>query len=161
MTRQIRPVALQLDYQVAAARREDAPSKSQVARWAELALQGEREQAELAVRVVDKEEARALNLQYRGKDYATNVLSFPAELPEFIGLPLLGDIVICAPVVEAEAVEQGKAAQAHWAHMIVHGVLHLLGYDHEQQQQAELMEERERGILAQLGFNDPYKQAGG
>jgi len=149
-----------VDYQVAAGQGRRAPDKAQVTRWAELALNGEREQAELVIRVVGAEEGRALNLTYRGKDYATNVLSFPAELPEFIGIPLLGDIVICAPVVEAEANDQGKDAVAHWAHMVVHGVLHLLGYDHDQIARAELMEARERKILAQLGFDDPYQQAG-
>lgn len=151
---------LQLEYQLACASPELAPTREQVLAWASAALGGEPAAAELVLRVVDEEEARSLNRQYRGKDYATNVLSFPAELPGFVDLPLLGDIVICAPVVRAEAAQQGKAAMAHWAHMVVHGALHLLGHDHQDDEQAAEMEQRERDILARLGFTDPYEQAG-
>jgi len=152
---------LQLDYQLACAQPELAPTRAQARAWVSAALDQQPAAAELALRVVDEEEARALNRQYRGKDYATNVLSFPAELPGVVDLPLLGDIVICAPVVRAEAAQQGKAVMAHWAHMVVHGTLHLLGHDHQDDEQAVEMEQRERDILSHLGFPDPYEQAGG
>lgn len=114
--------------------------------------------AEVSVRIVDEDEGRQLNKDFRGKDKATNVLSFPAGHE---GLPKdmprsLGDIVICAPVVEREAAEQGKAPADHWAHMLVHGALHLLGYDHQAEQDAEAMEALERQILAAHGVADPY-----
>ena len=111
---------------------------------------------ELSIRIVDIAEGRALNRDYRGKDYATNVLSFPAELPPGVSLPLIGDLAICAPVVAREAAEQGKDPRDHWAHMTVHGVLHLLGYDHIQDNEAEAMEALETRILAGLGIADPY-----
>lgn len=98
-----------------------------------------------------------LNANYRGKDGATNVLSFPADLPAELDLPLLGDIVICAPVVIAEADQQGKTASAHWAHMTVHGTLHLLGYDHVKEEEAEIMEALESAILRQLDYSCPYE----
>jgi probable rRNA maturation factor len=113
-------------------------------------------EADVAIRVVGEKEGRALNHKYRGKDYATNVLSFPTELPEGVNLPLLGDLVICAPVVAQEAQAQGKALNAHYAHLTVHGVLHLLGLDHDDEREAEAMERIERGILADLGLPDPY-----
>lgn len=109
----------------------------------------------LTLRLVDRDEARALNHDYRGRDYAPNVLSFPAEagIPDE---PQLGDIIICAPVVRDEAAAQHKPLRAHWAHMVIHGTLHLLGYDHEHDADAERMEARERHILNRLGFADPY-----
>lgn len=112
--------------------------------------------AELCIRVVDEEESQQLNRQYRGKDAPTNVLSFPADIPEELELDILGDLVICAPVVEQEATEQLKPKQAHWAHLVVHGVLHLYGYDHESESEAETMENIEIAILESLGFNNPY-----
>ena len=116
---------------------------------------------EIAIRLADDEEVRALNAQYRGKDRPTNVLSFPAELPdglpEGVKLPLLGDLVLCAPVVAREAREQGKPLNAHYAHLTVHGVLHLLGWNHEDSREAECMEQLEREILAGLGVDDPYR----
>ena len=128
------------------------------------ALEGRIREADLAIRIVDDKEGRSMNHHYRGKDYATNVLSFPAELPEGlpegVKLPLLGDLVICAPVVAREAREQGKALAAHYAHMTVHGVLHLLGWDHDDEREAECMEQLEREILASLGVEDPYAVAG-
>jgi len=135
------------------------PSAASFRRWALAALDGEA--GDMSIRIVDTDESHALNKQYRGKDKPTNVLSFPGEsdmdLPEDLpGLRMLGDLVICAPVVEAEAAEQGKPAKAHWAHMVVHGCLHLLGWDHEVDAEAEAMEQREREILADLGFPDPY-----
>lgn len=132
------------------------PPAAAFEQWIRAALAGEREQAEVSLRIVDADEITALNRQYRGKDYATNVLSFPADLPAELGLPLLGDIVICAGVVEREAIEQNKPAAAHWAHMIVHGTLHLLGYDHIDDDEAEVMETREIDILQTLDFPNPY-----
>ena len=114
---------------------------------------------EIAIRIVDEPEMRALNARYRRKDCATNVLAFPAGLPPGIDVPLLGDIVVCAPVVLREAAEQSKAVRAHWAHLLVHGTLHLLGHDHERPRTAAAMEALERRVLATLGFPDPYRAA--
>ncbi|AMX01972.1 rRNA maturation RNase YbeY [Microbulbifer thermotolerans] len=132
------------------------PSDEKIRTWVTAALAGRRDEAELTVRIVDADESRQLNGQYRGKDRPTNVLSFPADLPSDINLPLLGDLVICAPVVAQEADEQHKALSAHWAHMVVHGTLHLLGYDHVEDADAEVMEKLETGLLAGLGYPDPY-----
>jgi probable rRNA maturation factor len=115
-----------------------------------------RQPAEVAIRIVGADEGQALNRDYRGKDYATNVLSFPAELPPGVDLPLIGDLAICAPVVAREATEQGKKPRDHWAHLTVHGTLHLLGYDHIEDAEAEAMEALETRILAGLGIGDPY-----
>ncbi len=112
--------------------------------------------AELSIRIVDEAEGAELNKRYRGKPEATNVLSFPADLPEIVPISLLGDIVICAPVVTREAREQGKNNQAHWTHMVVHGILHLLGYDHINNDDAEQMEAIETNIVIALGFPPPY-----
>jgi len=138
--------------------RAGLPSAVSFRRWVEAALRGakRRKPAELAIRIVDIDEGRALNRDYRGKDYATNVLSFPAELPPGVVLPLIGDLAICAPVVLREATEQGKAARDHWAHLTIHGVLHLLGYDHIEDSEAQTMEALETRILAGLGIADPY-----
>jgi probable rRNA maturation factor len=133
------------------------PSAQSFKKWAAAAVEGRILKADLAIRVVDNKEGRALNRHYRGKDYATNVLSFPADLPEGVNVPLLGDLVICAPVVAKEAKEQGKALAAHYAHLTVHGVLHLLGLDHEDEREALAMEQLERDILADLGYCDPYE----
>ncbi len=136
------------------------PAAISFRKWVAVALKGRIREADLAIRLVDQREGRALNQHYRGKDYATNVLSFPAELPDGlpkgIRLPLLGDLVICAPVVAREAAEQGKPLNAHYAHLTVHGVLHLLGWDHEDDKEAEAMEQLEREILGELGLSDPY-----
>jgi probable rRNA maturation factor len=136
--------------------RAGLPAAVSFRRWAAAAAQGRIRRADLAIRLVDTKEGRALNRHYRGKDYATNVLSFPVELPEGVTLPLLGDLVICAPVVAREAAEQGKPLLAHYAHLTIHGVLHLLGLDHEDEREAEAMEQMEREILAGLGLPDPY-----
>ena len=138
--------------------RAGLPSPASFRRWVEAALHGakRRRATELSIRIVDADEGRALNRDYRGKDYATNVLSFEADLPPGLKLPLIGDMVICAPVVAREAAEQGKQARDHWAHLTVHGVLHLLGYDHIEDGEAEVMEALERRILARLGIADPY-----
>jgi len=135
---------------------KDRPDRKAFRRWAEAALQAQRERAELTVRVVDDSESAVLNQTYRGKSGPTNVLSFPAELPDVVDLPLLGDIVICLPVVHREAAEQGKAVESHFAHLTVHGVLHLLGYDHQETAEAEVMEGLEASILARLGYPNPY-----
>jgi probable rRNA maturation factor len=132
------------------------PEPEVLRRWADRALQGRHPAAELAVRIVDEAEITALNRQYRGKDSATNVLSFPYETMSGVETEQLGDIVICAPVVAAEAVTQGKSLEAHWAHMVIHGVLHLLGYDHHRDVDAQDMESLETRLLASLGFPDPY-----
>lgn len=148
---------LQLDLEVASQSR-DLPPAAAFRRWAQAALEGRRGEAELAIRVVDEAEAREFNRNYRGRDYATNVLSFPAELPEDLGLQLLGDLVLCAPVVAREAAEQEKPPEAHWAHLTVHGCLHLLGFDHQADPEAEVMEALETEILARLGYPDPYAE---
>ena len=125
------------------------PTKAQFKKWAKAAL---RVDTEVTIRIVDEAEGRALNSTYRGKDYATNVLTFPlTETPH-----LMGDIVICAPVVVVEAAAQNKSLVAHYAHLTVHGVLHLHGYDHETEPQAELMESLEITILQKLGYANPY-----
>ncbi|MGE5625989.1 MAG: rRNA maturation RNase YbeY [Bacillota bacterium] len=135
---------------------DGVPSGADIARWARAALAGSRRGGEVAVRIVDEAEGRALNAQYRHKDTATNVLSFPAELPAGVPLQEFGDLVICAPVVAREAAEQGKRPEAHWAHMVVHGCLHLVGYDHMDDAQTAEMEPLETEILAGLGYPDPY-----
>ena len=138
--------------------RAGLPAAVSFRKWVAAALQGRIREADLALRIVGTKEGRALNRHYRGKDYATNVLSFPAELPEGVKLPLLGDIVLCAPVVAREAKEQKKPVAAHYAHLTVHGALHLLGWDHEDPRDAECMEQLEREILASLGVADPYRE---
>ena len=138
--------------------RAGLPSAASFRRWVDAALRGARRRraTELSIRIVEAAEGRALNRDYRGKDYATNVLSFEADLPPGLKLPLIGDIVICAPVVAREAADQGKTPRDHWAHLTVHGVLHLLGYDHLVEAEAEAMEALETRILAGLGIADPY-----
>jgi len=140
--------------------RAGVPSAVSFRRWVAAALAGHVGDAQLAIRLVGLEEGRELNAEYRHKDYATNVLSFPAErppgLPEQVPFPELGDLVLCAPVIAREASEQGKPLLAHYAHLTIHGVLHLLGWDHENDTDAEAMEQREREVLARLGIADPY-----
>ena len=131
------------------------PDPEDCQRWAESALQLDSSN-EASLRVVSRGEMQALNRDYRGKDKPTNILSFPMQVPEEVGLRLLGDLAACAEVIETEAREQGKSAEAHWAHMIVHGMLHLQGYDHIEPADAERMEATEIAILRDLGFNDPY-----
>mgnify|MGYP001819309540 CR=1 FL=1 len=144
---------IEVQYALAAA---GLPTADQIRDWAAMALQERSADAELTVRIVDEAEITALNLQFRGKDGSTNVLSFPHETLPGIAPSLLGDVVICAPVVASEAVAQGKPLQAHWAHMVVHGVLHLLGHDHHHDAEAREMETLEAGLLAALGVPDPY-----
>ncbi len=133
------------------------PSVENIELWISAALQSdELNQAEVSVYIVDEAESQELNAQYRGKDKPTNVLSFPADIPDEVGVPLLGDLVICAPVVEREAQEQSKTLEAHWAHMLVHGTLHLLGYDHVEDDEADVMEALETRLITQLKFPAPY-----
>jgi probable rRNA maturation factor len=137
--------------------RKGIPAAVSLRKWIEAALATSRKRSlNLGLRLVDPNEARALNRDWRGKDYATNVLSFPAELPPEVGLALIGDLVICPEVVEREAREQGKPLDHHYAHLCVHGTLHLLGYDHETEPEAKRMEALERKVLARLGIPDPY-----
>ncbi|WP_133405920.1 rRNA maturation RNase YbeY [Parashewanella tropica] len=134
------------------------PSQVEFELWASTAIQPHMSVAELTIRIVESDESQLLNHQYRGKDKPTNVLSFPFEAPEGIDLPLLGDLIICADVVKKEAEEQNKPLQAHWAHMVVHGCLHLLGYDHIDDDEAEEMESLETELIESLGFENPYKE---
>ena len=152
---------VELDLQVAS-RADQLPGEAQFRAWCELALRQRTADSELTIRLVDEAEGRELNSTYRHKDYATNVLSFPADVPDgpdgepLLDIPLLGDLVICAPVVAREAREQDKSLEAHWAHLVIHGCLHLLGYDHIEEAEAEEMEALERTLLAELGHPDPY-----
>ena len=147
-------MTIELDVQNATAFKP-LPDDAQFGRWVETALQGTSE-AELTLRLVDRDESRKLNQRYRGKDQPTNVLSFPAELPPDLGIPLLGDIVLCAPLVGEESAAQNKSLSAHWAHLVMHGVLHLLGHDHQGEREAVEMEAIEVELLASLGFANPY-----
>lgn len=153
----IRPPMIDLELQQAGSS-QTVPDEARLHAWAAAALAGKIEDAELVVRVVDEDESRELNATYRGKDKPTNVLSFPFEVPPDVPCAHLGDLVICAAVVEREAAEQGKPLDAHWAHMVVHGTLHLLGYDHIEDGEAETMEAEEIRILRQLGYADPYDE---
>lgn len=145
---------LQVDLQVAT-EAAGLPSVEDLQHWAQTAYQGETP-SEVTLRVVDEAESAELNGRYRGKDYPTNVLSFPFEAPPGINVPLLGDLVICAPVVEREASQQHKMLPAHWAHMVIHGLLHLQGFDHENEADANIMEALEVRLLARLDFPNPY-----
>jgi len=148
-------MAIILDLQLASSA-ADLPSETDIHKWLEAAILPFQPEAEVTVRIVDNNESQQLNFDYRAKDKPTNVLSFPFQCPPGIELPLLGDLVICAPVVATEAVEQSKSLQAHWAHMVVHGSLHLLGFDHINDDDAVQMEAEEITILQQLGFTNPY-----
>lgn len=140
---------LSLSLQFADKRHRDTLPRHKVARWVKAALDSD---AEIAVRIVDAEEGQALNKDFRKKNYATNVLTFDyAQEPV-----VMADLIVCAPVIEQEAAEQGKSLEAHYAHMLVHGTLHAQGWDHLKKKEAEAMEAREREILAALGFDDPY-----
>lgn len=147
---------IELDLQIASSASQ-LPSHADFLAWCSLALRQRTSPSELTIRLVDNEEGLKLNSTWRGKNYPTNVLSFPADIPDgLLDIPLLGDLVICVPVVEAEACEQRKALMAHWAHLVIHGCLHLLGYDHIDDEEAEEMEELERQLLAEIGHPDPY-----
>ncbi|WP_027669774.1 rRNA maturation RNase YbeY [Rheinheimera baltica] len=148
-------MAITLDLQLACTI-DNIPAETQFQLWLEAAILPFQTEAEVTIRIVDNSESQQLNLGYRGKDKPTNVLSFPFQCPPGIELPLLGDLVICAPVVMQEATEQGKSLNAHWAHMVIHGCLHLLGFDHINDDDAEQMEAEEVTILQQLGITNPY-----
>lgn len=138
-----------------ATRKPVVPRAGEIRTWVKAAL-GDHAHAQLTVRIVDEQEGRVLNERWRGKADATNVLSFPCTGLDQIAPELLGDIVICAPVVAREAEEQDKCIAAHWAHMVIHGTLHLLGHDHQKPSQARRMEQLEAELLMKFGFADPY-----
>ena len=137
---------------------DPCPDEDDIRRWVEAALHGRRDDAEVSIRLVDEAEMTALNSRYRDKAGSTNVLSFPVDLPGGIDHPLLGDIVICPAVVNREAAEQEKTPRQHWSHMLVHGSLHLLGYDHVESSDARVMEALETEILRGLGHPCPYTE---
>ncbi|PAY02981.1 rRNA maturation RNase YbeY [Pseudoalteromonas sp. HM-SA03] len=147
---------LMLDLQLAC-EFDNLPSQAQFQLWAEHALTQFREEAELTIRIADEHESQELNSQYRGKDKPTNVLSFPFDAPPGIELPLIGDLIICPQVVYQESIEQEKTFHDHFAHMVIHGCLHLLGFDHINEQDAVEMETIEKQILASLNIADPYR----
>jgi probable rRNA maturation factor len=137
---------------------EGQPDRQQIQLWIDTALEDYDQDTEIVVRIVDEQESAELNEQYRHKAGPTNILSFPVDVPEGIELDLLGDLVICAPVLAKEALEQDKILIHHWAHIIVHGVLHLLGYDHIDDAEAELMETKEIAVLNKLHIQNPYTE---
>ncbi len=146
-----------LDFQLASSA-SGIPSEAQFQQWLSAAVTPFQQDAEVTIRIVDEAESQQLNFDYREKDKPTNVLSFPFQQPPGIEeLPLLGDLVICVQVVAREAAEQHKSLDAHWAHMVVHGSLHLLGFDHITEDKAQEMEAEEIQILADLGFANPYE----
>lgn len=153
-----------IDLQLACELDHPLPQASDFQRWVDTALthlqsdgQLQQLEQELTIRIVEADEGRSLNHQYRHKDYPTNVLSFPFEAPPGVTLNLLGDLVICRPVVDKEAKDQQKNTMHHWAHLVVHGTLHLLGYDHIEDEEAEHMEALEVAILSRLAIDDPYQ----
>lgn len=146
---------ISLDLQIAT-EDDDHPPPSKLTQWVELAIANRKPEAELTIRLVDRAEITQLNHTYRDQKKATNVLSFPADLPDYMELPLLGDLVICSNIVEQEAREQHKASEHHWAHMVIHGTLHLLGYDHIDDNDADIMENLEIELLATLNIANPY-----
>ena len=149
----------EVDVQVAC-NEDDLPDPRSLCAWARAAVGQQRVDAELTIRIVDEAEIERLNNNYRNNSGTTNVLSFPFDAPPGVDLPLLGDVVICAPIVRREANEQSKSVTSHWAHMVVHGALHLLGFDHEQADEAQTMEAMEAHILADFGFDNPYQPRG-
>ena len=148
--------SLELDLQIATQDSQGMPTEADFALWVSKALPERDDEFEVTIRLVDEAESQQLNHDYRGKDKPTNVLSFPFEAPPGIELPLLGDLIICRQVVEREAQEQDKTLFHHWAHLTVHGILHLRGYDHINEDEAEEMEALEVELLAQLSINNPY-----
>jgi probable rRNA maturation factor len=148
-------MSIDLELQIASTAKT-LPHPAQVREWVSAALLGSVDTAEMTIRIVDIEEISELNYRYRKKLGPTNVLSFPYNPIPGIASRLLGDVVVCAPLVEKEALEQNIPLLDHWAHLIIHGILHLLGYDHEFEDDAEEMESKETEILVQLGFQPPY-----
>ncbi len=150
-------MAVLLDVQIAC-EDNNLPSIEQLQLWAETALSTQKDDPELTIRIVESQESQELNHQYRGKNKPTNVLSFPFEVPEGIEINLLGDLVICSDVVNKEAIEQNKNIYDHWAHLVIHGCLHLLGYDHIEENDAVEMESLEIKLLSTLGIDNPYQE---
>ncbi len=134
------------------------PDDSQLNAWTKLGLQESNQDSEILIRIVDENESAALNQQYRQKPGPTNVLSFPFDAPENLEINLLGDLVVCAPVIEKEARQQGKSVNDHWAHIILHGILHLQGFDHIEESDANAMEALEVKLLKTININNPYFQ---
>ena len=163
-------VAVEVQY---VSKHTDLPKKAMLIHWVNAVLQSQnasgspsslkqrrkKRRVELTIRIVDEAEAQQLNETWRHRPYPTNVLSFPLESSPDLPIPLLGDLVICAPVVAREAKEQQKSLEAHWAHLVIHGTLHLLGYDHLEESQAQVMETLEINILKNLGYPNPYHLA--
>lgn len=153
-------MSLFIDLQLACSSSQALPEREQITAWVRTTLikvsDNDNRETELTVRIVDADESQSLNHQYRDKNKPTNVLSFPFQNPPGITLPLLGDLIICKEVVEKEAKEQNKPLISHWAHMLIHGTLHLLGYDHIDDNEAEQMERIETELMISLGFDDPY-----
>lgn len=151
-----------VDLQIACEDESSLPHLDNIEKWISSAIiagsETHRDEAELTVRLVESDESQQLNNDYRGKNKSTNVLSFPFQNPPGITLPLLGDLVICKQVVEKEAIEQNKSLDAHWAHMLIHGTLHLLGYDHIIEKEAVEMESLETKLVIELGFPAPYNE---
>jgi probable rRNA maturation factor len=139
---------------------EDIPDQTCFHQWVSASLSNYKNSAEVAIRIINEDESAKLNYQFRKKNYATNILSFPADLPKSLNLSLLGDLAVCVQVVIREAIEQNKEINAHWAHIIVHGSLHLIGYDHEDDLAAKNMEALEIKILGDLNFPSPYINIG-
>lgn len=137
---------------------EDVPVEAQFQAWAESACLDNEQDVVASIQVVSKNEIQRLNRQYRDQDKPTNVLSFPMELPDEVEMRLLGDLALCADVINEEAIMQGKDSLAHWAHMVIHGMLHLQGYDHVDDTEAEEMESIEIAILKKLGYTNPYSE---
>jgi probable rRNA maturation factor len=152
-------VALMVEVQILT-RKGRPPARERLVEWARAAWRHPSRDGEVVLRITDEAESRRLNHDYRGKDHPTNVLSFPFDPPPEVDQDHVGDLVVCAPLVAQEAREQGKSADAHWAHMIVHGMLHLQGHDHATDQQAMAMEALETDILGGLGFPPPYADDG-
>ena len=151
-------MSITLDLQLACADDSSLPAEAQFQQWLDTTILPFQQEAEVTIRIVDEVESNDLNLTYRGKDKPTNVLSFPFECPPGVeDFPLLGDLIICRQVVEQEASEQQKTLESHWAHMVIHGSLHLLGYDHIEDDEAEEMEALEKEFMHTLNFPDPYK----
>ena len=146
-----------LDIQIAT-ESTDYPDERQFQRWVDVVLTDSDVDSEIVIRLVDEEESAELNSQYRHKTGPTNILSFPFEPPKGIEMDLLGDLLICVPIIVKEALEQHKLPEHHWAHITIHGVLHLLGYDHIEEHEAEQMEALEISILKTLNIANPYHE---
>lgn len=149
---------LELDVQYATNEisKDQLPKELEIEQWVRIALEEKMDAAQLSVRIVDSDEIRTLNKTYRHRNSLTNVLSFSFEMPDKLVPPLIGDVVLCAAEIAREAQQQGKSIKSHWAHLVTHGVLHLIGFKHDDDKNAGIMETQEKIILARLGFSDPY-----